>query len=92
MTFSPTFVIIVLQNEKREGKVMWNLEGMQVWGSYLDSVEVSGRVTLSRVAYGGSVQHHIKLDKGLSIAEGRVTRPAGDVIIIEHKHITRVKD
>ena len=71
---------------------MWNLEGMQVWGTYLDLVEVSGRVTLSRVAYGGSVEHHVKIDEGFTAVEGRLIRPAGDVIIIEHKHITRVRD
>lgn len=92
LTNADLLAIIAIQNEKREKKDMWNLEGMQVWGSYLDEVEVSGRVTLSRVAYGGAVQHHIKLDKGLSIAGGRVIRPAGDVIIIDHRHITRVKD
>ena len=45
---------------------MWNLEGMQVWGTYLDLVEVSGRVTLSRVAYGGGVEHHVKIDEGFT--------------------------
>ena len=36
---------------------MWNLEGMQVTGTYLDEVEVAGRVTLSHVAYGGGVNY-----------------------------------
>ena len=71
---------------------MWNLEGMQVWGTYLHLVEVSGRVTLSRVAYGGGVEHHVKIDEGFTAVNGRLTRPAGDVIIIEHKHITRMRD
>jgi hypothetical protein len=71
---------------------MWNLEGMQVKGTYLEEVPVSGRVTLSRVAYGGDVQHHIKLDQGITAAGGRVKRPAGDVIILRHKYIEEVRD
>jgi len=71
---------------------MWNLEGMQVWGTYLDLVEVSGRVTHSRVAYGGGVEHHVKIDDGFIAVEGRLNRPAGDVIIIHHKDITRMRD
>lgn len=40
---------------------MWNLEGKQVTGTYLDEFPVVGRVWLSRVAYGGIVQHHVTL-------------------------------
>jgi len=71
---------------------MWNLEGMRVTGTYLDVVEVSGKVTHSRVAYGGGVEHHVKIDEGFTAVNGRLTRPAGDVIIIHHKHITGVRD
>ena len=71
---------------------MWNLEGMQVTGTYLDEVEVAGRVTLSRVAYGGSVEHHVKIDNGFTAVDGRVRRDAGEVIIVEHKYITGVRD
>ena len=71
---------------------MWNLEGMQVTGTYLDEVEVSGTVTLSRACYGTRVEHHVKIDEGFSAAGGRVNRPAGDVIIIDHKYITGVRD
>ena len=71
---------------------MWNLEGMQVKGTYLEEVEVSGKVTLSRVCYGGDVQHHIKLDRGITAVGGRVNRPAGDVIILSHKYISQVRD
>ena len=83
--------IIYLQNEKR-GEDMWNLQGMQVTGTYLNEAEVSGTVTLSRVAYGGGVEHHVKIDEGFSAANGRVNRPAGDVIIIQHTDITRMRD
>lgn len=71
---------------------MWNLEGMQIEGTYLDEVEVSGRVTHSRVAYGGGVEHHVKIDNGFSAVSGRVRREAGEVIIVEHKYITGVRD
>jgi len=71
---------------------MWNLEGMQIEGTYLDEVEVSGRVTHSRVAYGGGVEHHVKIDNGFSAVDGRVRREAGEVIIVEHKYITGVGD
>lgn len=71
---------------------MWNLEGMQVTGTYLDEVEVAGRVTLSHVAYGGGVEHHVKIDNGFTAVGGRVRRDAGEVIIIEHKYITGVRD
>tara|TARA_Y100000389_G_scaffold200089_1_gene239807 strand:+ start:1103 stop:1378 length:276 start_codon:yes stop_codon:yes gene_type:complete len=91
LTNADLLAIIVVQNEKR-GEDMWNLQGMQVWGTYLDEAEVSGRVTLSRVAYGGGVEHHVKIDEGFSIANGRVNRPAGDVIIIHHQNITRMCD
>lgn len=72
---------------------MWNLEGMQVTGGYLEgTVEVTGRVTLSRVAYGGGVEHHVKLDEGFTAVNGRVKRDAGEVIIVGHKYITGVRD
>lgn len=70
----------------------WNLEGMRVWGRYMDTVEVSGVVTLSRVAYGGEVHHTITLDKDFSILKGAVRRDAGENVILEHKNIKKVKD
>lgn len=36
----------------------WVLEGMRVRGTYLDEFPVTGTVTLSRVTYGGAVNHH----------------------------------
>jgi len=77
---------------------MWNLEGMRVKGLYLSGdVPVSGKVTLSRVEYGGNVSHHVKLDKGFqwkSPATGKVviSREAGETVIVDHKYITEVKD
>jgi hypothetical protein len=71
---------------------MWNLEGMQVKGRYMDEVVVRGQVLSSRVAYGGEVQHTVKLDKGFTLFGGAVQREAGDNIIIENKYITQVRD
>ena len=39
----------------------WNLEGQTVAGVYNNSYTVVGMVTLSRVKYGGKVQHTIEL-------------------------------
>lgn len=71
---------------------MWNLESMRVKGNYMGDIPVAGRVTLSRVCYGGNVEHHVKLDVGFSACNGRVVRPAGDVVIVENKYITDVRD
>ena len=76
---------------------MWNLEGMRVKGLYLSGdVPVSGKVTHSRVCYGGSVSHHVKLDKGFewkgSTNRVIVSRKAGETVIVDHKYITEVRD
>jgi hypothetical protein len=39
---------------------MWNLEGLTVRGEYFGH-KVQGVVTLSRVKYGGDVQHTVEL-------------------------------
>ena len=46
---------------------MWNLEGQRVAGVYLGAYTVSGVVTESRVKYGGSVQHTVKLDRPIVV-------------------------
>jgi hypothetical protein len=68
----------------------WNLEGLRVKGKYMDSVNVSGVVKLSRVAYGGEVQHSVTIDRGFSLFNGAVKREAGESVIIEHKYIQQV--
>jgi hypothetical protein len=65
----------------------WNLEGMIVKATYLDEFEVSGVVELSRVAYGGRVNHHIRLDEPINVYGAERDR-----VIIEHSQIERVKD
>ncbi len=46
---------------------MWNKEGQRVAGVYLGAYTVSGVVTESRVRYGGTVQHTVKLDKPVTV-------------------------
>jgi hypothetical protein len=65
----------------------WHLEGMQVYGMYLDDIPVSGTVTLSRVQFGGNVCHTVQLDTPITVY-GAVR----DRVILEHTCITRVRD
>ncbi len=57
---------------------MWNKEGQRVAGVYLGAYTVSGLVTESRVRYGGSVQHTVKLDKPV-VVFGR----SADVLLLD---------
>ena len=45
----------------------WNKEGQRVAGVYLGAYTVSGVVTESRVRYGGTVQHTVKLDQPVEV-------------------------
>jgi hypothetical protein len=45
----------------------WNLEGLRVRGTFLDSFPVEGRVELSRVTYGGKVAHTVVLDSPIQV-------------------------
>ena len=47
--------------------MIWNREGDRVAGVYLGAYAVSGVVTESRVRYGGTVQHTVKLDKPMTV-------------------------
>ena len=67
---------------------MWNLEGMTVTGNYYDN-PVSGKVEMSRVAYGGGVKHTIVLDKTIQLRWR--TEPTTRVIL-NHSEILTVKD
>jgi hypothetical protein len=63
----------------------WNLEGLRVEATYLEHFPIVGEVTLSRVAYGGRVNHHVTLDQPITVY-GAVR----DTVIIEHSQIERV--
>jgi len=45
----------------------WHKEGSAVSGKYLNQFLFSGVVTLSRVKYGGLVQHTIKLHTPIEV-------------------------
>ncbi len=63
----------------------WNLEGLNVSATYLDTFSVTGKVTLSRVKYGGTVTHHVSLDKPINVY-GAIR----EVVIIEHQDVHQV--
>ena len=67
----------------------WNLEGLAVEAVYLD-IPVTGKVTLSRVKYGGGISHHIQLSN--CIKDGPISRDAGGVVIVDHESVTRVME
>jgi len=47
--------------------MIWQLEGKKVSGNYIGEYLVQGTVIESRVAYGGRVKHHVKLDSSLDL-------------------------
>lgn len=63
----------------------WNLEGLRVRALYLQEYPVSGRVELSRVAYGGAVHHTIVLDQPLNLFGNDRSR-----VIVEHSAVEQV--
>ena len=63
----------------------WNLEGLRVEAVYLEEIPVTGRVELSRVAYGGRVNHTILLDLPV-----KVYGALRDRVIVEHATVERV--
>ena len=65
---------------------MWNYEGLNVWGEYMDEFPVCGVVELSRVAYGGGVKHTVVLKEPIMVYG--VER---DRVILNHNEIKRVK-
>lgn len=65
----------------------WNLEGMTVEGRYMGDFPVVGKVTLSRVKYGGGVDHHIELETPIVVYGA--TR---DRVILENKFVEKVVD
>ena len=69
----------------------WKLEGMYVEATYCGDIPVCGVVAHSRVAYGGRVEHHIELEHGINW-QNKIVRPKGDVVIVDHSTITRIKD
>lgn len=65
----------------------WNLEGKRVNGLYMGMFPYTGLVTESRVKYGGSVQHTVKVDEPF-----RVHGAVRDVVLVSITEINRVLD
>ena len=69
---------------------MWNLEGLTVRGEYF-GVPVEGVVTLSRVKFGGSVQHTVDLFFPITMfGQERTTvlLDANEVTHVEYESVT----
>ena len=64
---------------------MWNREGQRVAGMYLQAYAVSGLVTESRVKYGGTVPHTVKLDKPMEVF-GRTA----EVLLLDEEDLFKV--
>jgi len=64
----------------------WNLEGLKIEATYLETFPVVGRVESSRVAYGGSVKHTVVLDHPI-----KVYGSVRDRVIIDHAQVEYVK-
>jgi hypothetical protein len=45
----------------------WDRTGQKVEATYLKEYTISGTVVLSRVKYGGTVQHTVELDTPLAL-------------------------
>ena len=55
-------------------------------GNYMGDHPVSGRVVLSRVKYGGGVQHTVVLDSPLRLYE-----TVRDRVLLDHENVVRVR-
>jgi len=69
---------------------MWNLEGQTVRGEYF-GIPVEGIVTMSRVKYGGSVQHTVDLFFPITVFGNERTTvllDADEVTYIEYESVT----
>ena len=69
---------------------MWNLEGLIVRGEYFGT-KVEGVVTLSRVKYGGEVQHTVDLFFPITMfgqERTSVLLDANEVAHVEYESVT----
>jgi len=64
----------------------WNLEGLHVTGNYMGEFPVTGIVTLSRVKYGGGVQHTVVLDEQIQVYSAMRER-----VLLDHENVVRVQ-
>ena len=63
----------------------WNLEGLKVTGMYMGEFPVTGLVELSRVKYGGGIQHTVVLDKPITVYS-RIR----DRVLLDQQDVVRV--
>ena len=69
---------------------MWNLEGQTVRGTYF-GLPVEGVVTLSRVKFGGTVQHTVELFFPITMFGSERTTvllDANEITYIEYESVT----
>jgi len=59
---------------------MWDLTGKIIHGIYLKKYRYSGKVVISRVAYGGRIKHTVELFEPITIFGEQRTR-----IVIEQE-------
>ena len=64
----------------------WNLEGLHVTGLYMGVFPVSGRVELSRVKYGGGIQHTIVLDHPVQIYD-----TMRDRLLLDNENVSSIR-
>ena len=64
----------------------WNLEGLTVTGMYINAIPVKGIVSLSRVTYGGSIQHHVDL-----IQPEMIFGELRERVILDDEHIQSIR-
>ena len=65
--------------------MQWDLEGLKIDAIYLEDHPVTGKVELSRVAFGGRVHHTIVLDTPINLYGTPRER-----VIVEHQTVSRV--
>jgi len=63
----------------------WNLENLRIEGMYMGKFPVSGRVSLSRVKYGGGIQHTVVLDAPIEVYSAMRDR-----VLLDHENVVRV--
>ena len=63
----------------------WNLEGLFVKGNYMGDFPITGKVELSRVKYGGTVQHTVVLSQPIN-----VYGTERDRVLLDHPEVVQV--
>ena len=64
----------------------WDLEGLKVTGIYMGEFPVTGIVVLSRVKYGGGVQHTVVLDAPITVYSRVRER-----VLLDHQDVVRIR-